>query len=230
MKYKTLFVDLDDTIWDTTSNGRESLEEVYQDYKFDRFFPTFNDYYSVYLPNNLDLWRQYGNGLISKDELIVERLLFPLRPFGITDEKFAIDLNEDFLQRTAMKTKLLPYAKEILTYLRPQYKMYILSNGFEEVQYKKINYSGLDSFFDGVILSDEIGINKPNPEIFFYALEKAQANKNETLMIGDSFESDIVGAKNCSIDQVWYNLKMEKAQSFKPTYQITSLLELKEIL
>ncbi len=230
MKYKTLFIDLDDTIWDTSSNARESMEEVYRDYRFDRFFPAFDDYYDVYLPNNLHLWEQYRRGLISKKELIIERLLFPLRPFGIHDESFATELNEDFLNRTSSKTKLLPNALEVLEYLYPKYKMYILSNGFEEVQYKKIKNSGLARFWEGVILSDEIGINKPHPEIFDYALQKSGALREETLMIGDSLDADIKGAKNSNIDQAWLDLGTEKINEFSPTFHIQTLLELKEIL
>jgi len=230
VKYNTLFIDLDDTIWDTSSNARESMEEVYRDYHFDRFFPTFNEYYDIYLPNNIHLWTQYRQGLISKHELIIERLLFPLRPFGIDDESFAINLNEDFLTRTSTKTKLLPHAIEVLEYLRPNYKMYILSNGFEEVQYRKINNSGLAPFFDGIVLSDDIGVNKPHPDIFNYALQKSGALRHETLMIGDSLEADIRGAKDSNIDQVWLDLGVETITDLTPTFHIHTLPELKEFL
>ena len=206
------------------------MEEVYRDYHFDRFFPTFDDYYNIYLPNNINLWAQYRQGLISKNELIIERLLFPLRPFGIDDETFATNLNEDFLNRTSSKTKLLPHTLEVLEYLRPNYKMLILSNGFEEVQYKKINNSGLAHFFDEIVLSDDIGVNKPHPDIFDYALQKAGALRHETLMIGDSLEADIRGAKNSNIDQVWFDLGIETATDLTPTFHIHSLLELKDFL
>ena len=230
MKYHCLFFDLDDTIWDIKSNGRESMEEVFQDYGFDRFFHTFDDFYNVYFPSNLRLWERYRNGKITKDELIVERLLYPLRPFGINDKSFAIKLNDDFLRRTTLKTKLIPHTKEILEYLRPQYKLFILSNGFREVQYDKITNSGLDIFFDGIFLSDEMGYNKPHPKIFEKALQKANFKFNETIMIGDSWDADIVGAKNAMIDQIWYNPEHATSVEFKPTYEISTLLELKNIL
>ena len=206
------------------------MEEVYRDYHFDRFFPTFDDYYNIYLPNNINLWDKYRQGLISKSELIIERLLYPLRPFGIDDKTYATKLNEDFLNRTSAKTKLLPNAFEVLEYLRPNYKMYILSNGFEEVQYKKINNSGLAPFFDGVILSDDIGVNKPHPAIFDYALQKSGALRHETLMIGDSLEADIRGAKDSNIDQAWLDLGIDIATDLLPTFHIHTLLELKQIL
>ena len=231
MKYKTIFIDLDDTILDTNAISRESLEELYRDCHFDRFFPTFDDYFAIYMPNNLKLWKSYRDGSVSKEELIIERMLYPLRPFGIDDTQFALDLNQNFLHRTTMKSKLLPHTIDVLEFLHAKYKLYILSNGFEEVQYKKIANSGLSPFFDGIVLSDEIGFNKPSPEIFDYALKKAQTTAKESLMIGDSIEADILGARNCNIDQVWCDFGVEEFDdNFEPTYRITSLLELKIIL
>ena len=228
--YKTILIDLDDTIWDTRSNGKDSMEEVYRDYGFDRFFPDFDTYYAIYYPNNCQLWDKYRKGEITKDELIVERLYFPLKPYINYDKNFILSLNNDFLTRTTLRTKLLPYTLEVLEYLYPKYKLYILSNGFEEVQYKKINNSGLAPFFSGVILSDHVGVNKPHPQIFEAALKAANSSKEETIMLGDSWEADIIGAKNFNMDQIWYDLGIEQASGFEPTYHIRSLLELKEIL
>lgn len=230
MKYENLFIDLDDTIWDTVSNGKTSLEEVYRDYNFGRFFPSFNDFYSIYFPNNCNLWKQYALGKISKEELIFERFLFPLRPHGVSDKKFIRNLNDDFLDRTSRKTQLIPHAMEILEYLYPKYKLYILSNGFNEVQYKKINNSGLSVFFKDIILSDHIGYNKPHPEIFQYALRKTNASKANSLMVGDNWDTDIVGAKNSGIDQIWYTQEDEHSREFEPTFRISCLTTLKDIL
>lgn len=228
--YKTIFIDLDDTLWDTRSNGKESMEEVYRDYGFDRFFSDFEHFYSIYFPYNCSLWAKYRQGEISKDELIYERLAFPLRPYMPCDEKFISSLNDDFLERTTHKTKLLPYALEVLQYLHAKYSLYIISNGFEEVQYAKMSRSGLSEFFSGIILSDQVGVNKPHPQIFEESLKIAHSSKEEAIMIGDSWEADIVGAKQCGIDQVWYDLSIEEKGDFEPTYHITSLLELQKIL
>ena len=228
--YKTILIDLDDTIWDTRSNGKESMEEVYRDYGFDRFFPDFDTYYKIYYSNNCQLWDKYRIGEITKEELIIERLYFPLKPYINYDKDFILSLNNDFLTRTTLRTKLLPYTMEVLEYLHSKYKLYILSNGFEEVQYKKINNSGLAPFFSGIILSDHVGVNKPHPQIFEAALKTADSSREETIMLGDSWEADIVGAKNFNIDQIWYDLGLEQPSGFEPTYHIHSLLELKEIL
>lgn len=231
MDYKCLLIDLDDTIWDTYANSKESMKEVYRDYGFDHFFSSFEEYFSIFINHNYKLWEQYRHGKITKDELIVERLLYPLRPFGYNDKEFAFKLNDDYLQRTTLKTKLTPYAKETLMYLHHKYKMYIISNGFKEVQYAKINNSGLDVFFDGVFLSDEIGYNKPHPEIFRQALLQTDSKADETVVIGDSWDADIVGAKNSRIDQIYYDPAGNSSEKeFKPTYRIKNLLELKDIL
>lgn len=228
--YKTILIDLDDTLWDTRTNGKESMEEVFRDYGFDHFFHDFNAFYSIYYPNNVDLWKKYREGKITKEKLIFDRLRIPLEPYMECSENFIFSLNEDFLNRTTFRKKLIPHAVEILEYLNPKYNLYILSNGFKEVQYKKLKYSKLNNYFDGIILSDNIGVNKPHPLIFLEALKIANSSKESTIMIGDSWDADIIGAKNVGIDQIWLNLESEEQKEFEPTYQIKSLKDIKNIL
>ena len=232
MAYKNLFIDLDDTLWDIHQNGRECLEEIYRDYRYNQFYETFEDFYRVYMPSNNYLWGLYREGKISKDELIVERFLFPLRRFGIDDPYYAKKVSDDFLERTTHKTKLIDGTIDLLEYLKPKYRMHILSNGFSEVQYKKIKNSGLRPYFSKVILSEDAGINKPHPDFFTYALKATNSRRDETLMIGDSWDADIVGAYNSRIDQLWLNSdsKNEKPRDFEPTFTVHSLEEIKGIL
>ena len=107
ISYKNLFIDLDDTLWDIHRNGKECLEEIYFDYGYNEFYPTFDDYYNVYMPSNHHLWNLYRQGEMRKDELIVERFLVPVREFGIDDPGYAKSLNDDFLERTTRKTRLI---------------------------------------------------------------------------------------------------------------------------
>lgn len=230
MKYKNLFIDLDDTLWDIHQNGKECLEEIFIDYRFDRFYSTFDDFYAVYMPSNNYLWGLYRIGQITKDELIVERFLVPVRPFGIDDPEFAKKLSDDFLERTTHKTALVEGTKELLEYLKPKYRMHILSNGFREVQYKKIENSGLRPYFDKIILSEDAGKNKPHPDMFSYALKNTNSRRDQTLMIGDSWDADIVGAYNSRIDQIWFNPSEKEAAGFEPTFTVKSLSEIKNIL
>lgn len=229
-KYKSLFIDLDDTLWDIHQNAKECLEEIYVDYGYQQYYPTFNDYYNVYMPSNHHLWGLYRQGKIRKDELIVERFLVPVREFGIDDAAYAKSLSDDFLERTTHKTKLIDGAIDLLDYLKPKYRMHILSNGFREVQFKKIENSGLKPYFDKIILSEDADINKPHPDIFTYALKNTNSRRVKTLMIGDSWEADIVGARDSRIAQLWFNPAGLPTQGFQPTYTVKTLQEIKEIL
>lgn len=230
MQYKNLFIDLDDTLWDIHQNGKECLEEIFHEYNYENFYPTFEEYYNVYMPGNHRLWAMYRQGEIRKEELILERFLAPVRPFGITDPEYAKRLSDDFLDRTTHKTRLIDGAMELLEYLLPRYRMHILSNGFREVQYKKIENSGLKPFFDKIILSEDAGINKPHPDMFTYALKNTNSRRTQTLMIGDSWDADIVGARNSRMDQIWFNPTGEPAVDFQPTHTVRSLSEIRDIL
>ncbi|ULB34600.1 MULTISPECIES: YjjG family noncanonical pyrimidine nucleotidase [Proteiniphilum] len=230
MAYKNLFIDLDDTLWDIHINGKECLEEIYHDYGYNRFYLTFNEYYDVYMPSNNHLWSMYRKGNIKKDQLIVERFLVPLREFGIDDPEYAKRVSDDFLERTTRKTRLIDGTIDLLEYLKPRYRMHILSNGFREVQYKKIENSGLRPYFDKIILSEDAGINKPHVGMFTHALTNTNSRRDQTVMIGDSWEADIVGAYNSCIDQIWFNPMRKNALEFEPTFTVYSLEEIKAIL
>lgn len=228
--YKNLFIDLDDTLWDTYHNNKECLEEIYGDYHFDRYYASFEAFFSIYFPNNVKLWKEYRQGIINKPTLIVERFLYMLRPFGITDTRYILQINDDFLQRTTTKTRLVPGALDLLEYLRPSYRMYILSNGLREVQDKKLVNAGLAPYFDSMILSEDAGINKPHKLIFDFALKNTNSRRQESLMIGDSWDADIAGAHNAKIDQLWFNPEDLPFQNFTPSYTVHSLSEIKKIL
>ena len=228
--YKHLFIDLDDTLWDIHRNSKECLVEIYNDYGYNKLYETFEDYYNVYMPSNHHLWGLYRNGTINKDELIVERFLVPIREFGIDDAVYAKKLSDDFLERTTLKTRLVDGTMDLLEYLKPKYQMHILSNGFREVQYKKIENSGLKPYFEKIILSDDAGVNKPHPEFFTYAFEQTKADPTEALMIGDSWDADILGAYNSNIHQMWFNPEELQPKDFTPTYCVKTLDEIRNIL
>ncbi len=230
VNYKSLFFDLDDTLWDTYHNNKECLEEIYVDYKFDRHYHSFETFFNRYMPYNLKLWEQYRNHEIDRQTLILERLLYMLRPMGIDDVDFTLNLNRDFLERTTRKTKVISGAIELLEYLKPFYRMFILSNGFREVQYLKLKNAGLATYFERLILSEDAGIQKPHKKIFDYALRCTNSRRNESLMIGDSWEADIDGAKQSKIDQLWFNPQALPDKGFKPTFCVRSLNEIQRLL
>lgn len=229
-RYKNLFLDLDDTLWDTYHNNKECLEELYADYHFDRYYASFEAFFSIYMPHNNRLWEEYRNGTIDRQTLIVERFRYVLRPLGIEDVPSVLAINRDFLERTTRKTRLVPGAIELLEYLRPSYRLFILSNGFREVQFKKLTNAGLAPYIRRMILSEDASIQKPHKGIFDYALVNTNSRRSESLMIGDSWEADIVGARGARIDQLWFNPGRCEPKGFIPTFTVETLDAIRDIL
>ena len=230
MPYKNLFFDLDDTLWAFSANARDTYEEMYRKYDYDRFFDSFEHYYSLYQRRNLELWAEYADGKVTKEELNRQRYLYPLEAVGAGDSALAEAYEKDALATIPTKSKLMPHAREVLEYLSAKYNLYILSNGFKELQFHKMRSSDIDKYFRKVVLSDDIGILKPWSEIFHFALSATQSELNDSLMIGDSWESDIAGAAGVGMHQVFYNLSGRTDLPFTPTYQITDLKELLDLL
>ena len=233
-KYDAIFLDLDDTLYDFTANSLDTYREVYALMEYDRWFRDFEHYYEIYWEYNCKLWVLYGDGKITKNQLNAERYTHPLRVMEVPDaEAVGARFWEESMKRLPLGAKLMPHAREVLEYLKPNYRLYILSNGFAELQSRKMESAGIGHYFDGVVLSDDIGVNKPHREIFEHALRVADVSASRALMVGDNFEVDIKGAQGVGIDQVYYNpaRKLLPADEVpKPTYTITSLLELKEIV
>lgn len=229
-RYKNLFIDLDDTVYDFSAASEESFCETYELLQYGRFFDSFEHYLSIYKPYNLELWRIYGEGKITKEELNKRRYSYPLECVGIHDQELADTFCKEALSRIPTKGPLMPGAIELLEYLRPKYRMFILSNGFKELQSRKMHAAGIDKYFDELILSEDIGVNKPNRELYDYALQKTGSTLEESLMIGDMFETDITGAANIGMKQIYYNPKGKQGHPFVPTYEVRHLLEIKEIL
>lgn len=229
-RYKNLFIDLDDTVYDFSAASEESFCETYELLQYGRFFDSFEHYLSIYKPYNLELWRIYGEGKITKEELNKRRYSYPLECVGIHDQELADTFCKEALSRIPTKGPLMPGAIELLEHLRPKYRMFILSNGFKELQSRKMHAAGIDKYFDELILSEDIGVNKPNRELYDYALQKTGSTLEESLMIGDMFETDIAGAANIGMEQIYYNPKGKQGHPFVPTYEVRHLLEIKEIL
>jgi putative hydrolase of the HAD superfamily len=228
--YKYIFIDLDDTIWDFHENARLSLADMYADRNLGRYFSNFEEFFSIYAKKNIELWEAYGKGEITKDFLMAERFRYPLARMGVNDQELAEEIGHQYLDILPTKTALMPHAIEMLDYLSAKYPLTIISNGFTEVQYKKIRSSNIGHYFSHMVLSEAAGALKPDKRIFEYAMQLNGCNNpKECIMIGDSYEADIVGAQNAGIDQVYYPLSAD-AENKKATYRIKSLRELREIM
>ena len=228
--YTTIFFDLDDTLWDTHGNAKLCLNELYNEYQINRFYPTFNDFHKIYSQRTEVLWSNYSKGTIDKPTLIQSRFRCPFIDFDEPTDEMADNMNRDFFERIATKTGLIEGTIDLLEYLHGKYKMHIISNGFSELQDKKINGAGLGKFFDKVILSDAVGVNKPNPIIFNHLLNEAKVPQSEVIMIGDNIDTDIAGAQNSGIDQIWFNPTNSNNNGISPTYTVQRLEEIKQIL
>ena len=235
MKYKDLFIDFDDTLYDTHGNAVIALRETFEAFDLGRFFPDPQVFYDAYWMANIDLWTQYSKGEITRDYLIVERFRRPLSVGSGLDvtEELCLEMSDRFLDFCSSKPGVVAGAHELMDYLRQQgYRMHMCSNGFHEVQYKKLAACGLTDYFDTIILSEDAGFNKPSPQYFDYAFSQSGANKETTLMIGDNLQTDILGALNSGIDAMLFNrweVDVDEAPQ-SPTYVVASLQEIMKIL
>lgn len=200
--YKAILFDLDDTLWDCESNVLDSFKEVYHDFALGNYFDSFDHFYGLYQPFNQLCWKKYSSGLIDKATLNKDRFNYPFKMVGMTDEVFVEHFMNTYFKLVPTKSKLMPGAIEALEYLYKKYPLYIVSNGFTEMQYQKMESGGITHYFKQVFLSDEIGVNKPDKRIFQFVLNAIQLNPSEVVMIGDNYDTDIVGAKNSGIDQI----------------------------
>ncbi|WP_421945821.1 YjjG family noncanonical pyrimidine nucleotidase [Pedobacter sp.] len=224
---KHIFFDLDHTIWDFDRNAEETLNELYNTYKLDELgLKSCTDFIAKYTENNHQLWADYHLGKITKDFLRAERFNKTFIELGIHPDVVPHQFEDDYVSISPTKTNLFEGAENVLSYLQQKYTLHIISNGFKETTLTKMNLSGLNPYFSNVIISEDVGVNKPNPIIFEYALDKAKAFKEESIMIGDSLEADIYGALNFGMEAIFFNpLKKEKPEDVKG-----EIVHLKELL
>ncbi len=230
-QYKHLFFDLDHTIWDFETNAKETLNDLYKQHQLiDKGIDDFDAFFEKYSDHNERLWDKYTKGLIKQDELRWKRMWLTLLDYKIADENLSRQLAIDFLHVLPTKTNLFPHTIEVLEYLtQKKYVLHLITNGFEIVQHSKIKNCKIEQYFTEVITSEASNSLKPHKEIFDFALQKSGALLQESIMIGDNQEADIIGAKNAGMDTIFVNhLKIQP--TVKATFTIEHLEELEGIL
>ncbi|MBC8052993.1 MAG: noncanonical pyrimidine nucleotidase, YjjG family [Sphingobacteriaceae bacterium] len=228
--FRHIFFDLDHTLWDFDRNAEETLHELYQAYSLEALGVSCpHTFIETYTRNNHLLWADYHLGKISKEQLRSTRFSTTFLELGLPVESIPTAFEEDYVRICPTKTNLFPQAHETLTYLHKKYELHLISNGFKESTELKIEVTGLAKYFKNIVISEVIGVNKPDKAIFEFALNSAKATKKESLMIGDSVEADIRGAMSFGIEAIYFNpLNKQKPEDVKN--QITRLDELIGIL
>jgi putative hydrolase of the HAD superfamily len=231
MAYKDLFFDLDHTLWDFELNSKETMQELYSTHHIAALGITdFDAFFNIYTAHNHRLWDKYAKGFIKQEELRWKRIYLSLLDFKIANEQLSKDMSLEFLQILPTKKKLFPHTIEILNYLKEKdYKMHLITNGFESVQVQKIKNANIAHYFTEVVTSETSNSLKPNKEIFEFALKTANATLSESIMIGDNETADIQGGINIGMDTVFVN-HLNVAPTLPATYTITHLKELEELL
>lgn len=199
-----IFFDLDHTLWDFERNSELTYAQIFSDFRIDL---QLADFLEVYVPLNLHYWKRYRDGEIDKETLRYRRLkdVFDQLKYRVSDAVI-LRLSEAYIEILGTQTHLMPYAREILEYLHGNYKLHIITNGFEQVQFRKLKNTAIDHFFKEVIPSERAGVQKPHPNIFKLALGAANVSPTQSVMIGDSLEADVLGALSSGMHAIHFNV------------------------
>jgi len=224
-KITDIFFDLDHTLWDFEKNSALTFKKILNEHSVGL---SLDDFLEVYVPINFEYWKLYREEQISKEELRYSRLkkTFDKLQFKAEDELIN-KLSHDYIERLPDNDHLFEGAIEILEYLKPNYKMHIITNGFREVQRIKMETSRIKKYFDQIVDSESVGVKKPNPLIFEFALKSANVNPENSLMVGDNIEADIQGAMNVGMQAVHFEPDPSNEIA---DFHISSLVQLKNHL
>lgn len=224
-----IFFDLDHTLWDFETNSRETLRDLLVNFEEAMGKSVdFEEFYSAYTVVNEKLWKDFRESKISSQFLREVRFRRAFSEFGVKEGEWIDQFGDDYMDVCPKKSNLIPFALEILHFLRPNYRLHMVTNGFTHTQAVKLRHSGLESFFEHVITSETAQAKKPDPAIFHYAFQLSQSRPDESLYIGDNYEADVIGGRNAGMDVVYFN--PEKRENPLKVPEITCLSELKELL
>lgn len=208
---------------------KETFSEIVQELNLSKVRERFDEFISLFDKNNDQYWIAYRKGLIKKEQLRMRRFSDTLESIGINDENIMKQMAELYHQRVSRKSNVFPGVYETLDYLKEKYALYIITNGFVEIQTNKLESSRLSNYFSRIFMAETAGFQKPDKRFFYHALSSVNAKKTESLMVGDDMEADILGAREAGIDQVFFN-PSGLTHDLNTTYEIRAIEELKNIL
>ncbi len=225
-KIHHIFFDLDHTLWDFDKNSLLAFEKIFQ--KFEVAL-TVEEFLNAYQPINMNYWKLYREEKVTKTALRRGRLIETFENFQMSFPLDIIDeMSDDYIDFLPLNNYLIDGARDVLEYLYPKYKLHIITNGFREVQKRKLVSSGIQDFFDTVTNSEDAGVKKPNPYIFEHALKKSGAKATNSLMIGDNYEADIMGAEGIGLETICFNYHGEILPV--KNVQVSKLKQIKTLL
>jgi putative hydrolase of the HAD superfamily len=205
-QYKYIFFDLDHTLWDFEKCSEETLSDLFKKYELEKLgLFTEDGFKQQFQQVNSHLWTQSDEGKIDRDTLRSLRFKMVCEGLGMSDPEIASRMGEEYVSLCPQKNFLLPYALDVLEHLHKKYPMYILTNGFSDVQAVKMKAAGILPFFRQIFTGDNFGVGKPHKQFFTGTMKEIGARPSECLMIGDNLKTDILGAQNAGIDHVFYN-------------------------
>ncbi len=229
-RYRHLLFDLDHTLWDFDKNAAETLSELYATHQLAKLGNfSVQQFCEAFVTVNRFLWKQHDQGTYDQQRLRSERFSLVLTQLGVATDLIPPKLADDYLRICPTKPHVMPHTLATLDYLRQHYQLHVLTNGFAAVQAIKLRSGGLTDYFVEVVSSDTTGHCKPHRAVFDYLLDRIGATHQECLMIGDNLETDVRGAREAGIDQVFYNpMRTEHREAV--TYEVACLSELRSIL
>ncbi|MCX8470255.1 MAG: YjjG family noncanonical pyrimidine nucleotidase [Chitinophagaceae bacterium] len=230
-KYKHIFWDLDHTLWDFEKNSVAALQEVYHHFDLPSMgIPSFEEFNINYHTHNDKYWERFRKGFITREVMRWKRMYATMLDYKIANEKLASELGEAYLQFLPQQTNVFAHAIDVLEYAEAKgYAQHIITNGFENTQIEKMTNTNMLRYFDVIITSEKAMSMKPHKDIFNYALLKTGANLNNSIMIGDALDVDVLGAVNVGMDAVWFNVHQHQKDG-KRTFEIHSLDQLYKII
>lgn len=225
-----LFFDLDRTLWDFDKNSENALQFLFDETQSIHQLPSFYKFNSIYKEINANLWKKYGKGKISKEELRDTRFSKTFLKLGLNNQELNNYFNEEYLKISPLQTAMFPNTVETLRILKNEgYSMHIITNGFKEVQFIKLKNCGIYDYFNVIVSSEEVGVNKPDVRIFQHAMTLANAQPQHSAMIGDDMNVDVMGAERAGMFGIHFDPK-EKLTRKKNDFRIRDLGELPELL
>lgn len=199
---KFIYFDLDDTLLDHKKAEQKGLADVYQ--HFDVFTDiSLKTLLNVYHLINKGLWEEYGKGEI--DRFILQRRRFEetLSRLGI-DTALLEQIGNAYMDNYRNHWEWIDGAKNAFDSIRAKYPVGIITNGFAETQWMKIDQFGFRETASQIVISEEIGVMKPHPKIFDYSTQLVGVERSEILYVGDSLTSDVMGGKEAGWQVAWY--------------------------